>query len=105
MRGPPNGTLKGELAVMQTMQGILTPAAARISGDITAGRVYYKGSYIHTQSREAATWIIAHNLGRYPSVTVVDSENIVVLCDMRYSDRNTIILSFTSPLAGAAYLN
>ncbi len=63
------------------------------------------GTYIHTQDVPLAVWVINHNLGKFPSVTIVDSQNQVVVGDVTYNSSNTITLSFTSAFAGYAYLN
>lgn len=62
-------------------------------------------SYIHHQIVPSSTWTITHNLGKYPSVTVVDSSNNVVVGDIQYIDQNTVKIMFTTEFAGKAYLN
>lgn len=59
----------------------------------------------HTQSVPAQEWQIEHNLQKFPSVTVIDSGDSVVVGDIQYIDTNNIILSFQSAFAGKAYLN
>lgn len=68
-------------------------------------QVIVRLTYIHRQYQAAATWTIVHNLRRYPSVTVVDSGNTKVTGDVDYIDENTLVISFTAPFAGVAYLN
>lgn len=63
------------------------------------------GTYIHTQDVPLAVWVITHNLGKFPSVTIVDNLNQVVVADITYNNSNTVTLSFTSAFAGYAYLN
>jgi len=62
-------------------------------------------SYIHTQDVPLTTWIINHNLGSFPSVTVVDSLNHVVVGDISYNNSNMLTITFSIPFAGYAYLN
>lgn len=62
-------------------------------------------TYIHTQLTASSEWTIQHNLGKFPSVTVVDSAGSVVLGETEYLDRNTVRLTFSSAFAGHAYLN
>jgi len=57
-----------------------------------------------TQSPPAAVWIIPHNLGHYPSVTVIDVENERVLGEVSYPDIDVVVLTFSQPIAGIAYL-
>lgn len=62
-------------------------------------------TYIHQQTVANATWVITHNLDKYPSVTVVDSAGSVVIGDVQYVSRNQIILTFRGAFSGTAYLN
>ena len=62
-------------------------------------------SYIHTQTITATTWNVAHNLGKWPSVSVIDTGNSVVIPDVHYVDANNLQLSFGSATSGKAYLN
>ena len=50
-------------------------------------------------------WEIIHNLNKYPSVTVVDSGENVVIGDIEYINSNRLIIRFTSIFSGKAYLN
>ena len=62
-------------------------------------------TYIHTQVIPSGIWTIIHNLGKYPSVTTVDTSNEVMLGDVIYINVNTITVLFTSAIDGKAYLN
>jgi hypothetical protein len=96
-----------------------TPAASHLSGatltplyqeigtaalDPGAGGGADK-NYVHNQGLAASVWDIAHNLGKRPSVTVVDSGATLVEGDIHYVDDNTVQLTFSAAFAGAAYLN
>ena len=58
-----------------------------------------------TQGAPATTWNIQHNLGKFPSITVIDTGNTVVNGEYTYTDNNNVVLSFSSAFAGKAYLN
>lgn len=62
-------------------------------------------NYVFNQLSPKETWNIMHGLSKYPSVTIVDSGGNVVIGDIRYVDKNNIIINFTSAFAGIAYLN
>lgn len=62
-------------------------------------------TYVFSQSVASDSWEIQHNLGKYPSVTVVDSGGNTVVGDVQYLDRNNITIRFASPFSGNAYLN
>ena len=64
-----------------------------------------KLTYTHQQNTAASVWNVTHNLGRFPSVTVVDSAGSKIIGDVRYTSDNTVILSFSAPFAGIAYFN
>lgn len=61
--------------------------------------------YTHVQSAASSTWTINHNLGRYPSVTIVDSAGSAVLGSVAYLSTNLIEVTFTSQFVGKAFLN
>lgn len=60
--------------------------------------------YVHTQSSASSTWTITHALGGRPSVTVVDSAGTVVIGEVGYNSNTTVVVSFTTPFSGFAYL-
>jgi hypothetical protein len=61
--------------------------------------------YEHEQSSAAATWTIDHNLGKKPAVSVVDSLDNVVICEVEYTSLNQVVLRFDSTYSGKAYFN
>jgi len=62
-------------------------------------------SYVHDQATSSATWNIAHNLGKLPSVTVVDTAGSVVIGNINYTDANNLVLVFNDGFSGQAYVN
>ncbi|VTU32348.1 hypothetical protein H4CHR_02993 [Variovorax sp. PBS-H4] len=61
--------------------------------------------YQHAQAVPEAVWTVTHNLGKFPSVAVVDSAGSHVEGDIEYLDINTVRLSFAGGFSGIAYLN
>ena len=61
--------------------------------------------YIHDQGVASAVWTVQHNLNKYPSVTVVDSAENVIICDVEYIDKNSVRITMTGASKGRAYLN
>ena len=59
---------------------------------------------VHTQASVSSTWVITHDLGGRPSVTVVDSAGTVVVGDVSYNSDTQVTVSFTAPFSGYAYL-
>lgn len=62
-------------------------------------------NYVFIQSTPSATWNITHNLGKFPSVSVVDSANTVVYGDIDYIDNNSLTVTFSAAFGGKAYMN
>ncbi len=60
--------------------------------------------YVHAQPIASSTWTINHELGGYPSVTVVDSASTVVMGEISYISTSQVQVSFTAPFSGFAYL-
>lgn len=61
--------------------------------------------YVHAQDAASLTWSITHNLGRFPSVTVVDSAGTQVVGRVVYDSVNALTLTFSAAFSGKAYLN
>ena len=89
-----------------------TPITA--NGNITADKYYGFAVYpelsadkhfTFTQSTATDTWNITHNLGKFPSVSVVDSGNTIVYGDIDYIDNNSLTITFSAAFGGKAYMN
>ena len=61
--------------------------------------------YTHTQSTPSAAWTITHNLGKRPAVTVVDSGGNEWQTAVEHLSDNALVVRFTAPFSGYAYLN
>ena len=62
-------------------------------------------TFIFTQAVAATTWNIQHNLGKFPSVSVINNNNIVINGEVTYIDNNNVQLNFSAGFSGKAYLN
>ena len=63
-------------------------------------------TFIWRQDIASGIWHIQHNLGAFPSVTIVDSAGTQIIGDVQYIDSNNITVSFDAgSFAGIAYLN
>lgn len=89
-------------------------SAVNTSGSTTDGAYYIfteisgtdgDKKYTHEQSSASSTWTINHNLNKKPAVSVVDSLENVVLCEVEYTSLNQVVLTFDSPYSGKAYFN
>lgn len=69
------------------------------------GGISQDANYVYTQSSPSATWVISHNLAKYPSVTVVDSANNMVFGEVLYDSANQVTLTFAGAFSGKAFFN
>lgn len=64
-----------------------------------------KYAHIHNQALSSSQWNIVHNMGKYPSVTIVDTGLSEVIGAVEYISNNELRVSFSAPFSGKAYLN
>jgi hypothetical protein len=83
--------------------GSLTDEAYYVFSSTTTSGTDKK--YTHVQSSAAATWTITHNLDKQPAVSVVDSTDNVIICEVEYTSLNQVELRFSTPYSGKAYFN
>jgi hypothetical protein len=83
--------------------GSLTDEAYYVFSNTTTGSGDKK--YTHVQSSAAATWTITHNLDKQPAVSVVDSTDNIIICEVEYTSLNQVELRFSDPYSGKAYFN
>lgn len=62
-------------------------------------------SFEFMQSVPSSTWTINHNLGKYPSVSVVNNNNILIYGETTYIDKDNLTVSFSAGFSGKAFLN
>jgi hypothetical protein len=62
-------------------------------------------TYPFSQPVASTLWVIDHSLGKFPSVSVIDSTGRKVRSAVSYTNANQIILTFSAAFAGTAYLN
>ena len=85
------------------------------NGSLTATELYYIEAsaigvvsdkfYQHTQAAASLTWVVEHNLNKYPSVTVTLSTGQVGYGDVTYIDENNLTITFSGANSGKAYMN
>ena len=62
-------------------------------------------TFVYNQGTPSAVWTIQHNLGKFPSVTAVNSNNIQGFGEVQYIDSNNLTITFSAGFSGKAYLN
>lgn len=62
-------------------------------------------TFVFVQNVAANSWEIQHNLNKFPSVSIVDSGNNLVLGEIEYIDSNNLKVNFSAIFSGKAYIN
>ena len=62
-------------------------------------------TYIFEQAVASSTWVVTHNLGKYPSVVAVDSAGTQLMVPVYYNSVNQLTISMNGATTGKAYLN
>ena len=62
-------------------------------------------TFTFTQPTPSVQWTIQHNLNKFPSVSVVNNNNILMYGDTTYIDNNNLTITFSGGFSGKAYLN
>lgn len=89
---PPVGNISTRIATTE----FVSQALVNVGAD---------AAYTYTQPTPASTWEITHNLGKYPSVTIVSSAKEIVVGEILYNNGNSITITLASSMSGVAYLN
>ena len=62
-------------------------------------------TYIHEQGISSDTWVVEHNLNKYPTVECVDSAGTVFKAQIEYNSLNSLTIYINGASKGKAYLN
>jgi hypothetical protein len=62
-------------------------------------------TFVFTQDTPANPWIIAHDLDKFPSVSMVLSTGQAGIADVTYIDENNLTITFSGDESGKAYMN
>ena len=74
-----------------------------ISVDVVRGGV--DSTFVYATPTPMASWEIVHEMNKYPSVMVTDWNYNVILADVKYIDKNTVVVNLNEPICGRAFLN
>ena len=101
---------QGLSASVQAIEDAISAAALDSTDDLSEGLTnkYFtvgRVSHEHTQGAASNSWVIAHNLGFKPNVTVVDSAGTIYEGEITYTNTNSLTVSFQSSFSGYAYLS
>lgn len=95
---------------LQDVLDAISSAALDTTDDLTEGvqNLYYSPSrvaFVHSQAVSSDTWLITHNLGFYPNITVKDSGGSIVEGEITYTNSNSLTVTFSASFSGTAYLS
>lgn len=62
-------------------------------------------SYTHTQGSSSVQWVVTHNLGFKPNVTVFNSAGDIVEGHVIHNSVNQLTLQFSAAMSGTAQLS
>ena len=62
-------------------------------------------NYVHVQNTPSTSWVINHNLAKYPSVTVLDSAGTEVVGAIVHNSINQCVVTFSAGFSGKATCN
>lgn len=62
-------------------------------------------TYVFVQSVPSTIWTITHNLNKYPSVSVVNINNVVMYGEITYLSPSQLQIEFSAGFSGKAYMN
>lgn len=71
--------------------------------------VLYSGAqdkdFKHNQTSASSTWVITHNLNKYPNVVVFDSADNQAFGAVEFNSKNQLTITFSASFSGVAHLN
>jgi hypothetical protein len=104
--GPPAGSIgiDGDFYIDVFGKAIYGPKTNSIWPDQPLSTFASTNRFIFAQASPSDQWVINHSLGGRPSVTVVDSAATTVIGDVSYISDTQIVVRFTAPFSGFAYL-
>ncbi len=62
-------------------------------------------NFVHNQNSASALWTVNHNLGKYPSVSVVDSAGDECEGAVKHISINQLQIQFSASFSGRAFIN
>lgn len=78
---------------------IVSNSLAQLNTRLTNSEGYY-----HEQSSPSSTWTIVHGLNRYPNIIIFDDEFNQIFADVKMLNVNTVRVTFSESLSGAAFI-
>jgi hypothetical protein len=93
------------LSVDGSPAGSAPPVGSPILVSFAATSAGRPSSYTHAQGSPATVWVIPHNLGFRPNVTVEDSAGTTIEGEIVHDSADQLTLTFSAAFSGVAYLS
>ena len=95
------------LELIESMGGDVPPEAIAqaVADYFESNPINEDKNFTYRQDTAQAVWEIAHDLNKYPSVSIVDSANNAIVGNIEYIDLNHVKIYFSGAFAGKAFLN
>ena len=93
----------GKVTAVSTLQDQIIQTVT--SSNLNIGGGGSDVNYTHNQSQPLNIWYVEHNLGKYPSVSIIDSAGSLVVGDVSYIDTNSLLITLAAGMSGKASLN
>jgi len=102
--------IQGGGVSLQDVEDLIANSALSTTDDLSEGLTnkYFtvaKVSYEHIQDEVNKDWLIVHNLGFKPNVTVIDSAGTIYEGEIAYTNTNSLTVSFSAAFSGKAFLS
>lgn len=105
--GPPSQSLGfvGDFYIDTLTQEMYGPKNNTDWGNVVDLVTNQELGYVYTQDTISDEWVVVHNLGFVPNITVVDNNGRLVEGSYHYPNSTTVVATFTEPVSGKAYLS
>ena len=82
-----------------------TQEAVNIAIDYDYVQSQVRENYVHDQQVASNSWVVIHELNKFPAVSIVNTANQAIVGDITYNSLNQLTITFTSSISGKAYIN
>jgi len=92
----------GNVEITASLSATGTPDNTKfLRGD----NVWAKETFEFIQAAPSTNWSIQHDMDKFPSVAVVNNNNVLMYGNITYVDKNNLTINFSAGFSGKAYLN
>ena len=98
----PTTPTTGNVEITASLSATGTPDNTKfLRGD----NVWAKETFEFIQAAPSTNWSIQHDMDKFPSVAVVNNNNVLMYGNITYVDKNNLTINFSAGFSGKAYLN